>query len=485
MFSYENQGSRSYLVYTLEDGETIDTMSLGMITNNQIAGLIPALFIQTDSVKTIKYNVSSRVPVKQVFSGRITKARLLGVFNGIADALLACEDYMIDPATLVFDLDHIFTDVSEYKTELVCVPTSGIINSAQSPLSLLKHVMFSYTFDESENSAYVTRIINFLNSSVNFSAAEFKKMLQEIKAGANPPRPAPQTPAAPPTGHPSAGTGYVSEPPMPGPSPPIGNADGSSYPAGSGRHPGPDVPPPKTSSPQDAGKTDNGEKMSLFYLLRHFDSENLAKYRAQKGDKSGGKEETGGKKGKEKGGKKGGCGGDTPYGFHVPGDPEGHVAPPIQSGGGEFHPAPENPPVGSGIQSYPPRGNIGIPGTYIPDEQPTGDGGGTVVFPEGENSALRPILVRKKNNERIPIEKEVFCIGSQEGYADYCIRGNKYISRSHANIVTKDGEYFIVDTNSKNHTFVNGEMIQSNVEVKISHGTVIRLGDETFDFLLM
>ena len=67
---------------------------------------------------------------------------------------------------------------------------------------------------------------------------------------------------------------------------------------------------------------------------------------------------------------------------------------------------------------------------------------------------------------------------------DYFIGDNSAISRSHANIITRDGKYFVMDTNSTNHTFVNGSMIQSNVEVPLEHGTMLRLADEEFEFKL-
>lgn len=39
-------------------------------------------------------------------------------------------------------------------------------------------------------------------------------------------------------------------------------------------------------------------------------------------------------------------------------------------------------------------------------------------------------------------------------------------------------------TNSTNHTYVNGQMIQSNVETKIAHGAKIKLANEDFEFRL-
>ena len=65
---------------------------------------------------------------------------------------------------------------------------------------------------------------------------------------------------------------------------------------------------------------------------------------------------------------------------------------------------------------------------------------------------------------------------------DYCISGNTTVSRSHADIIQKGDQCYIVDNNSTNHTFVNEEMIPSNTEVPLTHGMKIRLSNEEFEF---
>ena len=82
------------------------------------------------------------------------------------------------------------------------------------------------------------------------------------------------------------------------------------------------------------------------------------------------------------------------------------------------------------------------------------------------------------------VDKPVFRIGKEKSFVDYFIGDNTAISRSHANIITRDGEYTIQDTNSTNHIYIDGLMIQSNIEVKITHGTKIRLANEDFEFKL-
>lgn len=103
---------------------------------------------------------------------------------------------------------------------------------------------------------------------------------------------------------------------------------------------------------------------------------------------------------------------------------------------------------------------------------------------QNPNKVIAPHLIRKKNNEKISLNKPVFRVGKERSYVDYFIGDNTAISRSHANFITRENEYFVVDTNSTNHTFVNGTMIQSNVETAIAHGDTIRLANEDFEFKL-
>ena len=55
-FKFENQGVNTYLTYEIEEDVRIDSMSMGMITNNKISGLASAIFTQMDAQKFIKYN---------------------------------------------------------------------------------------------------------------------------------------------------------------------------------------------------------------------------------------------------------------------------------------------------------------------------------------------------------------------------------------------------------------------------------------------
>src|SRR5665647_2251227 len=100
-FSYENQGSSSFLTYQLSDAEQIDTFTLNMITCNRMNGILPVSFFQRDDNRFLNFNISSRTTLKSFLSGQVSGQRLLNVFFSIADTLVSSEEYMIDSQTFI------------------------------------------------------------------------------------------------------------------------------------------------------------------------------------------------------------------------------------------------------------------------------------------------------------------------------------------------------------------------------------------------
>ena len=88
----------------------------------------------------------------------------------------------------------------------------------------------------------------------------------------------------------------------------------------------------------------------------------------------------------------------------------------------------------------------------------------------------------KKNQEKISVSKPAFRIGKERQFCDYFVSDNNAVSRSHADIITRGGRYFIVDKNSTNKTYVDGKAIPVEKEVEIFPGTELRLANEDFVF---
>ncbi len=109
-------------------------------------------------------------------------------------------------------------------------------------------------------------------------------------------------------------------------------------------------------------------------------------------------------------------------------------------------------------------------------------GGTTVLGSEELETPVYPYLIREKNNEKISVNKPSFRIGAERKYVDYWVSDNSTVSRSHADIITKDKRYYIIDLNSTNKTYVDNRAIAIQKEVELFNGTRIRLSNEDFVF---
>lgn len=559
-FTYENQGNNTYLVYKIGASDNVDTMSLGMITNNKIDGIVPTLFTQSDTDRFIKYNISAKVSAKEFLSGVVNKKRLLGVFISVLKAIKSTEEYMIDARSLLIDLEHIYVDVSKCDAMLVCLPLVRQNESVNIPM-FFKQIMFSTQFDQNENCDYVAQIINYLNSTPIFSVDAFEKLLMDIDAdnlniaaskavvGQQKPvqpqsqsqsqQPKPMQPAMNQLKNEQVQTNMPSQGKMqsqretqsannvvqlnqvnfavPNMNPQNQNRINNNVQIG-------------TNISGTYVETTSEKQMSMFGLLTHYSKENKQIYERQKAQRKAQKEAE--KNGAAMPGQNVKASNTS---FAIPGQPPQQRPQPAQAQPQNVMPQQpqqqfvqpqrqftqsnqpqrqfEQPQPMPQAQQKPAQqvqpqpvqnqntntgmtGNPSVPPQILENMTKAGNFGETTVLGVGSEAGettvlgasqaqiIKPYLLRIKNNERIELNKPVFRIGKERSYVDYFVSDNTAVSRSHANIINKDNEFYIVDTNSTNHTYVNGSMIQSNVETKIEHGTKIRLANEDFEFFM-
>lgn len=557
-FTYENQGNNTYLVYKIGASDNVDTMSLGMITNNKIDGIVPTLFTQSDTDRFIKYNISAKVSAKEFLSGVVNKKRLLGVFISVLKAIKSTEEYMIDARSLLIDLEHIYVDVSKCDAMLVCLPLVRQNESVNIPM-FFKQIMFSTQFDQNENCDYVAQIINYLNSTPVFSMDAFEKLLMDIDAdnlniaaskavvGQQKPvqpqsqsqsqQPKPMQPAMNQLKNAQVQTNMPSQGKM--------QSQRETQSANNVVQPNQVNFAVPNMNPQNQNRINNNvqmgtnisgtyvettseKQMSMFGLLTHYSKENKQIYERQKAQRKAQKEA-------EKNGAAmpGQNVKPSNVSFAIPGQPQQQRPqsaqpqpvmpqqpqqqfvqpqrqftqsnqPQRQFAQPQPMPQAQQKPVQQ-VQPQPVQnqnantgmtGNPSVPPQILENMTKAGNFGETTVLGVGSEAGettvlgtsqaqiIKPYLLRIKNNERIELNKPVFRIGKERSYVDYFVSDNTAVSRSHANIINKDNEFYIVDTNSTNHTYVNGSMIQSNVETKIEHGTKIRLANEDFEFFM-
>lgn len=102
----------------------------------------------------------------------------------------------------------------------------------------------------------------------------------------------------------------------------------------------------------------------------------------------------------------------------------------------------------------------------------------------GKDTAGRyPVLVsvNPEVRENVEIKKEKFVIGKLRGQTDLTLN-LPVVSRMHAEIERRDGKYFLVDLNSTNGTYLNGERLEANEYRQLSSGDEIIFASAAYYF---
>lgn len=569
-FTYETQGAITYLVCELESKEQIDSLTLGMLTNNHITGLAPVLYTEMNGQCFLKYNISAKISSDQFFGGSINKQRILTAFRNIIHTICSADEYMIDLNCFSVVPEHVFLNVSNCETALICVPVTNDRDINHEVVTFFKKIMFEAQFDPSEDTSFMAELLAYINNSSVFNVYGMKDLVDRLLSSAGTvqntrpvmqqmygtvsanvqqpsvpvssfdstisiddmpgmmgqiPPVVQQTHVAPISVQPSVqnmppvqpvvltppqqsvvptGSGFINRGgvvQMGGnkaqhvdPVPSMPNSPGFAIP---GQPVGMAAKAQNNAEPTVSAEAGGEKKISLFGLLANYNKENAELYKKQKAeakkDKSAAvvnetvpQTETNKEKNKKEKAKKEKVKKDKKSKKNadqsLPASAPVTTPAPVQSNSVMGGVPGQNLFVGQQprpIQPVPVMNSFNETTVLSPA---MAGGETTVLGPESLVS--NPYLTRIKTGERIVINKPVFRIGKEKSYVDYFIGDNTAISRSHANIYTENGEYFIEDTNSTNHTYINGILINSNIKTKISAGDKIKLANEDFTFSL-
>jgi len=500
-FTYENQGTKSFLINQMSKDQQVDALAMGMLSNNRVTGVLPVAFTQKDNDRFLQYDISSKVSLQSFFTGIVSRKRLLNILFTISNTILQSEEYLIESNMFVLDCTYIYANVSTSEASLVYLPVLPVSSENTSLSQFFKDMVFSTHFDQTENCDHIAKIMNFLNSSGQFSLLDFRNLIQEIIRST-------QTSVEssaqkfPQSGSQEASVQYSSSAQEVRPAyqnvQSVSNHSDSplTYNTLLPVSAAPNVGPAKKKGLFGLGKQKQEKDTSPNEDKKKNSKENIAPGNRQAlpvmqvSNKNSSR-----------------LGGASPINNAIP---------------GMAIPGRENVPgSGSGIPSstfsqavpnrtqYSQQGNQAVVSTSsVPvtasqlnsfqSISSPGFGGTTVLGAgTGETTLLgnnmannynqpvrRPVLVRIKTGEVITVDKPVFHIGKEKSYVDFFIGDNSAVSRSHADIIIKDNMYYIIDNNSTNHTYVDDLIISSNVQVQIEEGVIISFANEKFKFEL-
>lgn len=107
---------------------------------------------------------------------------------------------------------------------------------------------------------------------------------------------------------------------------------------------------------------------------------------------------------------------------------------------------------------------------------------GETMILKKKDTGNNPYLQEKEGGEKIIINSNSFMIGRIENFVNYVI-DNSAVGKIHAEITNENGEFFVMDCNSRNGTFLNDIRLVSNTKNKIRYNDILRLANKEYIFL--
>lgn len=432
-----SQGVR--IVHELNRYEVIDSLAFGMMKNNEINGLIPIEFMQSDAKRIIKYNITGMISLEKYIESILSRQKVLDLLRQLTDSFLQLKEYLIDEKMVMIGLNSIFIEPTSGRIGIICIPIQGM-DSGISSTVLLRMIIQQAQFNPKEDGSYIGQLVQSVNST-KFELSEFHKLIMELIRDSVQRTMADQSNNINISGNDEYAVS-VEE---------IGSQT---------EHNIDQKEEIRVEPPIEQVKDDKKKKKKKSFFQ---------------------------KKDKNKVNETKDYGGIAIPGMDMPSSDENV----IPNGGIEQKILPIGELQNGYEQTDDPIKNIGrvISGENqaVWMQENNGNAGKMVsdhtIYLKQESAGVAfATLTRCRSNEIKAIEGNEFLIGKDAAQVDYVISDNETISRLHAKIVKQGNDYYISDANSMNHTFVDGVMLPPGSPCKLSNMSKIRLSDEEFVF---
>ena len=539
-FSFEN--NHNDLVYTLPTECKKNSLVLGMMNNNTIEGLLPVEFQEEENKRLATYNISSLISLTDYLQTTLTRTRFLNIFRTIANTYMNMEDYGLEAQNIVFDIDYIFVKEVSEEISMICLPC---ISPTQTDTVILFQTILknAHLDNVNEGCGYAEKLSDYLENNT-FAMDEFKEFLDTIDIYEAPSIPESSIeeeviqselaaeadttveykPDLNDVSTNEISTQNFNDNSSVSPSF-FGASDNTSqqpykndqsddniqqYPNSNTTYPQQDTSNNGNGYPSFFGTSENNSDQQPYQNNQSDD--NIQQYPnsnttyPQQGTSNNGNGYPSFFGASENNSNQ------QPYqnnptndysqsyvnnGMYSQQGTDSNGYPSLfrtSENNSDQQPY-QNNSTNDYSSSYANNGNVGYPPSFETSENNayqqlyennnTNIEETTVLTGNTAELSSAAYIIRRKTRDRVTINKPLFHIGKERSYVDYFIADNSAISRRHADIIIKDGKYYIVDTNSTNHVYVNGRLAPVNEEVPLISGSEIILANEVFDFLVM
>jgi len=182
-FSYESSAAASHLVISMDASEKVLEYHVEMVANNAIPHIINFDLRRMDSKICFYYDVTSKLVLSQFLKrSRVSRNEFLMILSDISKTLVGCKNYLLSDKCFLLDTDYMYINPSTMEISMIYVPIAfdTDINSEFREFAT-NLILYSVNIDDS-NDNYLQRVLYYLKAEP-FNIFEFYKSINMLMIG--------------------------------------------------------------------------------------------------------------------------------------------------------------------------------------------------------------------------------------------------------------------------------------------------------------
>ena len=167
-FEYESSSSGSYLVATAPSNTNLVNYQIEMISQNLPSGMLPVTYRRKDNDEKLYYNITSKLVLASFLKRKkITIDDFIKIVNSITTTLMNCSNYFLSEKSFYIDKNYIYINPSNLEIQLVYLPVETQTNVCLDLKDfIIDLIVNSADFEEDKEGNYIQKILTFVKQDL-------------------------------------------------------------------------------------------------------------------------------------------------------------------------------------------------------------------------------------------------------------------------------------------------------------------------------
>ncbi len=180
--SYETVGTSSYMAVTLSPEAQLVHYQMEMMVENRIKNLLPAFKRVNNGELVLYYNITSQIPLSQVLEKRkLTRGEFIHLLEGAIYAVQDIAEYRLPETGLLMSPEYIYVNPSSCDPNFMFVPVSN--QNTMTLKALIQDLVMKGQIELTQDN-FIQVILEILNENV-FSLDHLEQFLKQFRSGSD------------------------------------------------------------------------------------------------------------------------------------------------------------------------------------------------------------------------------------------------------------------------------------------------------------